>query len=47
MGEAWGPRCETCPSKYSPQYQELCMESGITIDGQGKLSRTYNLCSKL
>ncbi|GJQ88324.1 hypothetical protein Trydic_g3801 [Trypoxylus dichotomus] len=34
MGEAWGPRCEICPSKYSPQYQELCMESGITFDGQ-------------
>lgn len=36
MGEAWGPQCEHCPSKYSPQYQELCLDSGFTIDGQGK-----------
>lgn len=35
MGEAWGPNCEICPSKYSPQYQDLCLESGFTVDGQG------------
>ncbi|XP_017775669.1 PREDICTED: fibrillin-2-like [Nicrophorus vespilloides] len=34
MGEAWGSNCEICPSKYSPQYQELCLESGFTVDGQ-------------
>ncbi|KAB0800679.1 hypothetical protein PPYR_06418 [Photinus pyralis] len=33
MGEAWGPRCEMCPPKYSPQYQELCLDSGFTVDG--------------
>lgn len=38
MGEAWGPNCELCPSKYSPQYQELCLESGFTVDGQGNLN---------
>lgn len=37
MGEAWGPRCELCPPKYSPLYQELCLESGFTVDGQGKI----------
>lgn len=35
MGEAWGPSCELCPSRYSPQYQELCLDSGFLIDGQG------------
>lgn len=35
MGEAWGPHCELCPSKYSPQYQELCLDSGFTVDGKG------------
>ncbi|CAH1374115.1 unnamed protein product [Tenebrio molitor] len=34
MGEAWGPQCELCPSKYTPQYQELCLDSGFTVDGQ-------------
>lgn len=37
MGQAWGPRCERCPYKYSPEYQELCLDSGFTSDGQGKL----------
>lgn len=35
MGEAWGQQCELCPSKYSPQYQELCLDSGFTVDGKG------------
>lgn len=36
MGEAWGALCELCPSRYTPQYQELCLDSGFLIDGQGK-----------
>lgn len=35
MGQAWGPRCEHCPHKYSPEYQKLCLDSGFTSDGQG------------
>ncbi|XP_018328225.1 fibrillin-2 isoform X2 [Agrilus planipennis] len=34
MGDAWGPNCELCPPKYSVEYEELCLESGITIDGK-------------
>ncbi|XP_018574078.1 fibrillin-2-like [Anoplophora glabripennis] len=34
MGEAWGPQCELCPARFSPQYQELCLDSGFLIDGQ-------------
>ncbi|KAJ8963502.1 hypothetical protein NQ314_005581 [Rhamnusium bicolor] len=34
MGEAWGPQCELCPTRFSPQYQELCLDSGFLIDGQ-------------
>lgn len=45
MGEAWGPRCELCPSKYSPQYQDLCLESGITVDGQGNLPKSIKTSS--
>lgn len=37
MGQAWGPRCELCPFKHSPQYQELCLDSGFKVDGQGKM----------
>ena len=24
MGQAWGPDCQTCPRRGSPQYRELC-----------------------
>ncbi|XP_065169457.1 fibrillin-2-like [Atheta coriaria] len=34
IGQAWGPNCEPCPSKFSPQYQDLCLEIGFTVDGQ-------------
>ncbi|KAJ8945200.1 hypothetical protein NQ318_013650 [Aromia moschata] len=34
MGEAWGPQCELCPARFTPQYQELCLDSGFLIDGQ-------------
>ncbi|KAF7284743.1 hypothetical protein GWI33_021612 [Rhynchophorus ferrugineus] len=34
MGEAWGPRCEACPSRFSLEYQELCLESGYLITGE-------------
>lgn len=37
MGEAWGPQCELCPSRYTPQYQELCLDSGFLVDGKGAL----------
>lgn len=35
MGEAWGRNCEICPPKFSPQYQELCLESGFLVTGEG------------
>ncbi|KAK3920598.1 Fibrillin-1 [Frankliniella fusca] len=34
MGAAWGPQCEACPSPSSLEYQELCLDTGITKDGQ-------------
>ncbi|XP_072384771.1 fibrillin-1-like [Diabrotica undecimpunctata] len=34
MGEAWGPHCDLCPSRYTPQYQELCLDSGFLVDGK-------------
>ncbi|CAH0559244.1 unnamed protein product [Brassicogethes aeneus] len=34
MGEAWGQSCEHCPPKFSPQYQELCLESGFLVTGE-------------
>ncbi|XP_014244418.1 fibrillin-2-like [Cimex lectularius] len=34
MGAAWGPTCERCPQPGSDEYTNLCMESGISIDGQ-------------
>lgn len=37
MGAAWGPSCELCPARYSPQYQDLCLESGFLINGQGNV----------
>lgn len=43
MGQAWGPRCERCPYKYSPEYQELCLDSGFTSDGQGNRSMYINV----
>lgn len=36
MGAAWGPRCEICPSPTSDDYQDLCLESGYSVDGHGK-----------
>ncbi len=35
MGAAWGPQCEACPTPSSLEYQELCLDTGITKDGQG------------
>lgn len=37
MGEAWGPHCEICPPKYSDEYQQMCLERGISVDGQGTI----------
>lgn len=36
MGAAWGPHCEICPSPTSDDYQDLCLESGYSVDGHGK-----------
>lgn len=36
MGAAWGPHCEICPSSTSDDYQDLCLESGYSVDGHGK-----------
>jgi TB domain. len=36
MGAAWGPHCEVCPSPSSDDYQDLCLESGYSVDGNGK-----------
>lgn len=36
MGTAWGPECEHCPSRYSREYEELCLEAGYSIDGSGQ-----------
>jgi fibulin 1/2 len=38
MGAAWGPHCEICPSPTSDDYQDLCLESGYSVDGHGKRS---------
>lgn len=48
MGEAWGPRCDACPTKYSVEYQELCLESGFLITGEGLmliLNKEFHLYS--
>lgn len=37
MGTAWGPQCEICPKKGTKEYDELCLESGFSIDGQGNI----------
>ncbi|KAK6631430.1 hypothetical protein RUM44_005957 [Polyplax serrata] len=34
MGTAWGPQCELCPKKGTNEFDELCLESGFSIDGQ-------------
>lgn len=36
MGAAWGPHCEICPSPTLDDYQDLCLESGYSVDGHGK-----------
>ncbi|XP_054288254.1 fibrillin-2-like [Macrosteles quadrilineatus] len=33
MGAAWGPLCELCPSPGSEEYQQLCLDTGYSIDG--------------
>ncbi|XP_066993764.2 fibrillin-2 [Anabrus simplex] len=33
MGQAWGPRCEPCPSRNSEDYTNLCLELGYSVDG--------------
>ncbi|XP_069699509.1 fibrillin-2-like isoform X2 [Periplaneta americana] len=33
MGAAWGPHCEICPTPTSDDYQDLCLESGYSVDG--------------
>ena len=35
MGAAWGLMCEHCPSKGSEAYEELCLEVGYSVDGNG------------
>lgn len=35
MGAAWGQYCELCPTKDSDNYNELCLEKGFSVDGQG------------
>lgn len=45
MGEAWGESCELCPVRYTPEYQELCLDSGFLIDGRGKYSTLSKLVS--
>lgn len=38
MGAAWGPHCEICPSRDSDNYNELCLDKGFSVDGQGSES---------
>lgn len=33
MGLAWGAMCEHCPRRGTPEYNEICMEAGFSIDG--------------
>jgi len=33
MGVAWGPACQPCPISGSDDYKQLCMESGLHVDG--------------
>ncbi|CAL4061316.1 unnamed protein product, partial [Meganyctiphanes norvegica] len=33
MGLAWGPMCEHCPRKGTPDYDKICLEAGFSIDG--------------
>lgn len=35
MGAAWGLMCEHCPTKGSEAYEELCLEVGYSVDGNG------------
>ncbi|KAF6210291.1 hypothetical protein GE061_013395 [Apolygus lucorum] len=34
MGAAWGSACERCPTPGTVNYTDLCLESGIGVDGQ-------------
>ncbi|XP_026682343.1 fibrillin-2-like, partial [Diaphorina citri] len=34
MGMAWGPQCQLCPTRGSQEYTDLCLESGLTVDGR-------------
>ncbi|KAG8223124.1 hypothetical protein J437_LFUL000545 [Ladona fulva] len=34
MGAAWGPRCQPCPRQGSEEYNHLCMEIGMSVDGK-------------
>jgi len=43
IGAAWGPRCERCPQPDSAAHKELCLESGYSVDGSGKLKYDYSL----
>ena len=36
MGAAWGPMCEHCPRKGTEEYEELCLDVGYSIYGQGR-----------
>ncbi|KAK8737315.1 hypothetical protein OTU49_004436 [Cherax quadricarinatus] len=33
MGLAWGPMCEHCPRRGTPEYDDICMEAGFSFDG--------------
>lgn len=35
MGAAWGPHCELCPAHGSDDYQQLCLDTGYSLDGHG------------
>jgi len=35
MGAAWGPHCEICPTRDSDNYNELCLDKGFSVNGQG------------
>lgn len=46
MGLAWGPMCEHCPRKGTPEYSAICMEAGFSVDGHDidECEMMPNLC---
>jgi hypothetical protein len=43
MGAAWGPHCEICPTRDSDNYNELCLDKGFSVNGQGIESSALTL----